>query len=226
MISMYDIKKAIKTKPEYAEAGYALDEKEENVIDTKNNNTVILSLKDLLDSSRKASHCDFECIYSEHASLFSLLRCKECGTVIFSYEDEDYDPNLRCPVCGGYHTTFKYYTKEEIESDPEKTKEIQMYEYLDKKQAEEYERYKKRGNLYDWQLWKKDIKITKKFILGLELQNLNGICLQIYPYILREGDSFPSCKKSYNIPLTPSALYKKIKFNIMYNRERKMMFNG
>ena len=34
----------------------------------------------------------FECIYDEHVSCLSIIKCNNCGTVVFYRYDEDYEP--------------------------------------------------------------------------------------------------------------------------------------
>ena len=73
----------------------------------------------------KILHCDFECIYNEHVSLDVVYKCNECGTIIFTGDDERYDINLACPVCANYNHS-NYWTQEMIESDPDKKRYVEF----------------------------------------------------------------------------------------------------
>ena len=126
MISKYDVIRAFEMADKKGEKlAMCLSEDKNSLLETETGEYVC-SMDTYLDYMRKELHCDFECIYHDHASLTTIYRCKECGAVIFSGDDERYDPNLKCPVCAGYnHGDF--WTKEEIEADEKKQKEIQFY---------------------------------------------------------------------------------------------------
>ena len=74
---------------------------------------VLCSIEVYTQFMREKLHCDFENVFYEHVSLLNVIRCKQCGTVIFASEDEYYEANLRCPTCSDYKTGYEYWTKEE-----------------------------------------------------------------------------------------------------------------
>lgn len=159
----------------------------------------------------------FECIYSEHVSLYSVIQCTKCGTVIFNQDDEAYEHGLRCPTCTDYKTGFEYWTKENIDEDLEKKKAIEFYKKMAEEQRKSFERYKKRGNLHDFQKthpktffknkkWRADIQLTgfKKWDLVAEIniwkKSENGIS--------------STCKHHIKIPLSPCSVWFYIKHHI------------
>ena len=166
MISNYQIKQYIKNHSE--ELPFRLSDDEKQIVNKQSGSTVC-EFDYYCDRMRKSLHCDFETIYYEHGFLQHIFRCKECGTVIFGYEDiERYDPDCRCPTCCGDASVcrYEYWTKEEIESDDEKKQTIRSLINLTEKQNREYERRKSRGGLYDWERWRKILK-TKKHVLQI-----------------------------------------------------------
>lgn len=162
-----------------------------------------------LEAYKETTGQSFECIHDEHVSCFSLIRCTVCGTYIFEHYDEDYEPNLRCPICTNYKTNFKYYTVEDIEEDENKKKEIQMYETFAKIQAEADERYKKRGNLYDWEkTHEKDILKGKNYKVSVQAVGFGKGDLEIDIKIWKKLNEFGYTLKKYiKIPLTPHSFY-------------------
>lgn len=185
---------------------------ENDMIINKENDMVLCSLDEFTDRMRKNLHCDFECIYSCHGTLQVVLRCRECGTVIFASDDVDYcDDNLCCPVCANYDTHFKYYTGEEILSDEKKQEEIRWYEEMTKEQIEEDKRWKKRNGKCDWEIFKGRIKIgsDKAIYYCLECDNLfksglKGLRLDLN-YAVKDNDISYVYKKRIVIPLSYSA---------------------
>lgn len=142
MISQYDVIKYLKNHE--SETGLIYKEDTKEIYDTSLGK-IVFSLDDLYSVLKKKMHCDFESIFYDHVSLQNIIKCKECGTVIFSSEDEyEYDPLLRCPNCGGYHTNLKYWTAEDIEKDKDKQEAINFYIDLQKKRNESAERRKKK----------------------------------------------------------------------------------
>lgn len=156
-------------------------------------------------------HCDFECIHHCHVSLETTLRCRECGTVIFSRDDEEYDHNLCCPTCGGYETHFKYWTKEEIENDTQKADTIKFLEEWTKEENEAYERRKRRKGKYDSEIWNWTIRGKKhgvKFELkcdNLFKHGLNGLYFRIN-WMERDDCGWFVYRKWWEIPLSISYL--------------------
>jgi len=163
MISQWGLENFLKKKRE--DASYPAFLSDDGNVVFRNSN-ITIPIKDFLIEIRKKEHCNFEEIWGCHATLQSTLRCCECGTVIFASDDCNYyDDKLACPTCGGYHTDFEYWTKEEIESDPKKKETIEWMIQDTKEQEEEYERMKKRGGLYDHQRWVKKFKNKKRMII-------------------------------------------------------------
>ena len=114
MISKWDMKNYIKKNLDKFPYTY---KEEEDALYDKETNEYLSSLDTFLDLYRKESGESFESIYYDHVGLYNVLRCTECGTVIFTYEDESYDPYLKCPTCTDYNTHFKYWTKEDINKE-------------------------------------------------------------------------------------------------------------
>lgn len=227
MVSVYDIKKYLNDHPEL---GIVVDG--DNVIIHTKNGEVTRPLEEFVVEYRKLDHCDFEHIFSDRASLLEIIRCRQCGTVIFTYNDERYDERLKCPTCGKYETSFKFYTKEEIESDPEKQKEIDFYIDWHKEQVEQSKRWLRRGKKYDWQLGKKTIKFKNRGIrIELECDNVcesyvKGLRLNIH--ILNRDKN--SCGwiwgKQIRIPLSISNLKSEIRYKKYKKQQEKESNNG
>ena len=81
--------------------------------------------------------------------LQHVIRCNRCGTIIFSSEDENYEPYLRCPNCTDYKTGHIFWTKEEIDASEDKQRIIKSYENMQKEMDLDYEFEKKRGKPND-----------------------------------------------------------------------------
>ena len=177
------------------------------------------------ETTNTAKHGEsFECIYYESASLLNVLRCTDCGTVIFTTDDEDYDPNLKCPTCTDYHTYFKYWTMEDIESDKEKQDQINFFEEMMRYWEEKNKRINKRNGKYDWQIAIKKFCGKKRFLgLSLECNNITksyfkGLRLDVNIGEKRyDGDLGYIIKKHYTIPLSWSQFY--IQFIYPYSRK-------
>ena len=165
MVSKWDMKKYIKKNADTFP--YVYKEDEDAIYDRDGN--YLSSLDTFLEIYRKHSGESFESIYYEHVSLQDVLRCTECGTVIFTTEDEWYDPHLKCPTCTDYHTHFKYWTKEDIESDEEKQNTIKAFKEMMDYKREQNERMKRRNGKYDWQIANKEFR-GKKLFLGFHLE--------------------------------------------------------
>lgn len=199
MISTYDVRKWInenEKSPCYEKEG---------LIYNKDDNKELCSFEDFTNQMRKKLHCDFECIFYEHATLDEVLRCKECGAVIFTGDDERYDPNLVCPVCGGYKHSH-YWSAEDIANDVDKQKQIEaMKEYMEEKKRAEARR-EARGGLYDWELWKKDF-YGEKYYLGIELYHLTGYDIEFRFGKKMENSLMYTTTKHFKIPLSPRAIF-------------------
>ena len=218
MISRYDV---IRYAKNYPDKCWFRIEEEKNVID-KETNEFVCSIETLTKHLRQSMHCDFECVHHCHASLETTLRCKECGTVIFSRDDEEYDSKLCCPTCGGYKTHFKYWTKEEIESDTEKADTIKFLEEWTKEENEAYERRKRRKGKYDSEIWNWTIRGKKhgvKFELkcdNLFKRGLKGLHFRIN-WMSRDDSGWFVYRKWWEIPLSISYL----KLMIYVRKHRK-----
>lgn len=207
MVSKYDMKKYIKKNADTFP--YVYKEEEDAIYDK--DGSYLSSLDTFLDIYRKHSGESFESIYYEHVSLQDVLRCTECGTVIFTTEDEWYDPHLKCPTCTDYHTHFEYWTKEDIESDEEKQNTIKAFKEMMDYKREQNERMKRRNGKYDWQIANKEFR-GKKLFLGfhLECDNITksyfkGLRLNID--IGKKDDIGYVVKKHIRIPLSWSQFY-------------------
>jgi len=165
---------------------------------------------------RKTMGQSFECIYDEHVSCFQVIKCTECGTYIFEHYDEDYEPNLRCPICTDYKTNFKYYTVKDIEEDEHKQREINMLKEFAKMAKEANERYIKRGNLYDFEkTHKKTIFKGQKYKVDIQLTSFDKWDLVAEINVWKKQDRFGStCKHHIQIPLSPKSIMFYIKYKI------------
>jgi hypothetical protein len=163
----------------------------------------------LFTSYKKKTGQSLECIHDEHVSCFSLLRCTECGTYIFEYYDEAYEPNLKCPVCTNYKTGFKYYTADEVKQDEHKQKEIDMYIKFAQLQREADERYEKRGGLNDWEkTHKKIIFNNKQYKITIQLVGFSKGDLEVEINIWKRANDYGYIlKKCIKIPLSPHSFY-------------------
>ena len=211
MVSKYDMKKYIKNNPD--KFPYVYKEEEDAIYDK--DGVYLASLDTFLEVYRKHSGESFECIYYDDVCLQNVLRCTECGTVIFSMEDEGYDPRLKCPTCTDYHTHFKYWTKEDIESDKEKEDTIQFFKKMMDDRAEQDRRMKKRKGKYDWQIAIKKIYGKKRYlILALECDDITksyfkGLRLKVDIGKKKIDDIGYIINKHFTIPLSWSQFYIK-----------------
>lgn len=166
MISKWDMENYIKKNPD--KFPYIYKEDNEGLYD-KETGEYLSSLNYFLELYRKKSGESFESVYYDHIGLQDFIRCTECGTVIFAYEDESYDPNLKCPTCTGYETYLEYWKKEDIDSDPQKQLEIRHLEEMTKMQIEQNERMKRRNGKYDWQIGSKKLRF-RRYLISFELE--------------------------------------------------------
>jgi hypothetical protein len=172
------------------------------------NSDTTTSADKFIDAYRKVSGQSFECIYDEHCSCFSILKCTECGTYIFEHYDEDYELNLKCPICTDYKTGFKYYTMLNILEDDNKRKEIDMYLEFARIQKEADERYIKRGNLYDWEkTHKKTIFKGKNKMIDIQFTGHGKWDLEVRINVWKKEDMGYVHIYEIKIPLSPSAFY-------------------
>ena len=232
MINEYIVRRAFKdAKIKGKPLAMYMNEEGTELFDSETNKFVC-TIETYTKYLRKEFHCDFETVYYEHATLDEVLRCKQCGTVIFTGDDERYDPNLCCPGCGEYKTNLVYWTGEEIEQDEAKQKTIKMYEEFSRQQKIEYERRERRGGLYDWQLIDKT-KFFKKFAVHIELEDFGhswGGEKNYKPWYRRmvqfrisfakkNDDISYSTKWKIEIPLSPYSWY--IKYRVWKKRRKK-----
>lgn len=206
MINEYMVKETIKhhadTLPFYVE--------NDNIV-SKEDGEVVCSLDTYMEAMKRRLHCDFELVYAGSCVFPTVLRCKECGTVVFShgYEYEDYDPDLCCPDCGNYKTNFAFYTKAEIESDPNKQAEIKFLEEQQIEDEKSYARSKKR-NKTDQEIFKFRIKLSQKHALKVDLKCdnlfrtfLKGLYLSVHWLEADEDNSMLwTFKKHIVVPLS------------------------
>lgn len=163
MYTNYDIKKAMKKLIEEDKTDFCYDEKN-NKICSKDTHEAICTFEDYAELVRDKAGCNFETVYYEHVSLQHIVRCKKCGTVVFTGDDERWEPQLKCPVCTDYKPYCEYWTGEEISNDPEKQKTIDMFEKWQHEMNEAEKRREQRGGLYDWQRWRKKINTKNHHI--------------------------------------------------------------
>lgn len=158
MISVYDVIKAFEhAEKNHDETAVKLSEDHKSILDSKTGER-LCSIDTYVEYLRSKHHCNFESIYYEHATLTDIYRCKDCGTVIFGGDDEyHYNPNEKCPTCCHDDSVChnEYWTKEQIESDPEKKKTIEGLIEAQKEMNAAADRRKARGGLYDWERWQK-----------------------------------------------------------------------
>lgn len=158
MITKYDLIHSYKKTEQNPSVKYKVSDDGKYLV-SKESGEVLSTIEDAFAFFCKKLHCYFEGIYHEHASLLDVIRCRECGTVIFTFHDERYDPNLCCPVCANYETYFDYYTEDDIKTDRKAHDIVEFYKRLGKEQAEDDKRYFKTG-LYPHELWKREERST------------------------------------------------------------------
>lgn len=210
MVSKYDMKKYIKKNAD--KFPYVYKEEEDAIYDKDGN--YFTSLDTFLETYRKHSGESFESIYYEHAFLQNVLRCTECGTVIFTTEDEGYDPRLKCPTCTDYQTHFKYWTEEDIESDEKKQDTIKFFKEMTERKAEQDKRIRKRNGKYDWQIAIKKFRGKKIHLeFALECDDITksyfkGLRLNVHISKKDNADDIGyTGRKHFTIPLSWSYFY-------------------
>lgn len=155
----------------------------------------------------------FECVYYEHGTLQLILRCSDCGSVLFCDESENYILNLDCPVCNpNYIPEFKYVTSEDISKDERLRNMINFYEKMEKERIEAEERQKRRNGLSDYEIFKTTKNLTKKYKIEITLkkysgykEKLKGVYFHIIIFKNKNGMYFST--KIFNVPITPYAIY-------------------
>lgn len=130
--------------------------------------TFICNIDDYVETYKLRMGCSFKSIYYNHGFLENVLKCNKCGTIIITRDDEDYDPNLKCPTCTDYKTYFTHYTKEEIDNSKELQDMVNSYIEMQKFQDDAYQYEKDHGYPY-WELFNKKF-YTKKHMYKIELK--------------------------------------------------------
>lgn len=163
------------------------------------------NIEDFVKSLNIHNHSYFKCIYSCHASLDTVLECLECGTVIFTGDDERFNPHLRCPNCTGTDQGVEFWTKQDIENDIRKKNTLKFFKKDLEIREKDYQRYKRTG-LNSWELWKKEKRdkegrILKRITLErMGRSGIKGLNLKIAFYVPEEIGSVH--KKTKVIPLS------------------------
>lgn len=220
MISKYEMAEYLEKNKDKFKFYY---NKETDCLHNKEDNSIDMKMDVFMESYRKKNGESFECLYDEHVSLFSVIRCTECGTVIFEHSDEDYEHNLKCPTCTDYKTYFDYWTKEQIEQDEDKQKCIQFYINCTKWEEERYKREKQRNGKRDDQLLIFHKK-TNKYKYDIELKcndvtksYIKGLMVKITRWKPCADLNFYTWDKDYRIPLGVTDLL----FEIRLMKHRK-----
>lgn len=222
MISRFDLEQYCRhsaNAPFYIEGDEVFD------VETRQRLTTV---EDFLERCRRKEHCDFETVYYCHGTLEHVLRCRECGTVVFASDDcSYYEDALCCPHCSDYKTGFEWWSGSDIERDANKREVIQQLERMQQEQDEAAERFMRR-NLHDWQI-KKYYKEFKKHAVSVEFNaenyiksGLKGLYVEITIWE-RGGDlgvGVLKWKRSIEIPLSWSRFKYHIKW-LWYKRKEK-----
>ena len=222
MISKYNLKKFIKENPDSFPYIY---KEEEDALYDKEDGSYVAPLDKFLEIYRKNNGESFECLYCEHVFDYAVLQCTECGTVIFTYEDYRYEPQLKCPTCTDYETGFDFWTKEDIEGDEGKQEALRIYKELTEKEKETQERIKRRNGKRDWQIAIKKIKLKKWHLyLFLECDDITesyfkGLRLKVDIFAKEDPTELGMyLKKSFTIPLSWSAFY----YQFIYKTDKEI----
>lgn len=162
MISQYDVIKFLEIHVDDETCELKLSE-DKKIVLSKLTGEELVTIEQYVQFLREKHHCDFESIYFSKLDLKNVLRCRQCGTVIFASENiEDYDANLRCPTCCNDSSVcyFEYWTSEQIAEDTDKQKTVEGLEAYTARENRAYKRYKERG-LWDHQRWRRIFKFKK-----------------------------------------------------------------
>lgn len=210
MISQYDVRRLFEKKWNADDSiPCTLDE---DTVYMKNGTT--MSLEAFTIHLRILNDCDFESIYECPGTLLNVLRCRQCGTVIFASNDvEDYDDNLKCPTCSDYETWFEHWTKEDTDSDERKQNTIKMYEEFAEEETKRYERYQRRKK-HDDEIFVHRHRGKKYFVyVALKCNNLFHTFLKGLHFKIEigeketEDDIGYTMKNFIEIPLSWSRFY-------------------
>lgn len=173
----------------------------------------ICNLDDYVETYKLKMGCSFKSLYYNHGFLENVLQCNKCGTVLITREDEDFDPNLKCPTCTDYKPHFSYYTKEEIDNSKELQDMINSYIEMQKFQDDAYSYEKEHGHPY-WVVFTKKF-YTKKKMYKIELKCddvrksiFKGLHLVIDKFLKDPEDEMCYIYKSHIIiPLSFKSIY-------------------
>lgn len=218
MVTKLDVIRAFKKAAEDGkETELMLDEKAENICE-RETGKIICDLDFYVEYLRSKFHCNFESIYYEHGTLTDVVRCKDCGTIIFTGDDYDrFDPYLRCPNCGDYKTHLEYWTQEEIDSDESKQAEIEALKKMQADRIEMEARRERRKGKNDWEIGKYEMRNEKRHIVfSLECEDLfrsglKGLNLHISKFSRKDDMAYTS-DWFKRIPLSPYAFYRFVIF--------------
>jgi hypothetical protein len=90
-----------------------------------------------------------------------------------------------------------------------------MYKEFTKRDKETDERYKRRGNLYDWQKTHKKILFkNNRYMVDIQLTGLSKWDLQAEINICKKKDMVFTVKHFIQIPLSPKTIWSFIKHKI------------
>lgn len=214
MVNKYTFLKYLDENSE--DLGVIVDRDTGMVID-KDTNEEICTIDKFFETYKKKSGESFETLNYDKVALQHVIKCTECGTVIFSGLDEfSYDPHLKCPICVGYETDNEYWTQEEIDFDERKQNYIRcLYEMIEYEKSTE-ELRKKRNGKNSWEIAIKKIDTKKRRIyIRLECDDvrksyIRGLKLKI-DTCRKDDDGCYTYDKMYTIPLSISAIISSIR---------------
>lgn len=146
----------------------------------------------------------FNILFGVDSAFDLLFECKKCGTYIWGGTDHRLDPHLQCPHCAGYETLLPYWTKEEVDTDDNKTLDIaivkEQSEYLEADQARYHEKC-----LHDWEYWK---KVGPKWTMVLTVHSVYYTGLKDLTFhLFRTRDGIDD--NEIVIPLTFAGMYNR-----------------
>ena len=199
------------------------------ILDDKGNVSKIYSDDMYYDRFMYSSGRAFECLADDHISLVQVLKCKRCGAIIFhNYNEFEYEPDLRCPCCTDAKCYHEYYSAEDYENNRNNCKDkVAAFLQYNKFMDEYEERYKRRGNKLDSEIFKWKIgKGLKRYTISLTCDDVTKSYFKglgiVIDYWVRElfNDSMYRLEKTKIIPLTISR-YKMIKRTEKYIKEHR-----
>lgn len=163
------------------------------------------------------NHSNFKCIYSDPCSLDVVLECQDCGAIIFTGDDERYNPNLKCPICSKTDQGVEYWTKEDIKQDIKKQNTLKFFRKDMEMRERDYQRYKKTG-LNSWELWKKEKRdkegrlLKKTTLERMGMKGIRGLNLKVSFYVPDEElGSVHKKTKTYPLSIYAWKVFRKIR---------------